>query len=366
MIEIDPLTDPRWETFLAAHPDRRVYHHPAYLECVRREYGQPAVNLACEDAGGQLRGILPLLYTKPFPFRLGGGPARRLSSLPRTPVGGPLVLDHAAYDTLMGAAIARVQGDPDTLLEVRMACEAVDAPRHGGQAIAQFPSYVLTLPAKGQTLRFGSPRNHSAIHRAVNKSIKSGIQIHEAQTERELRAWYWLYLETHRWHARQRAIPARSYEFFKACLDTMQPKGLARLLLAVRPGTGRGEIVAGSFMFMYGKSTIYGYNGRRQDALDLRPNDAIHWRAIHDAHESGYSEYDFGDVGPENEGLARFKKKWGAEPHPQWRYYYPAPAATPSKGTGGPTLSRRVRNALCSRAPLAIWALHSSLLRRYM
>src|ERR1700730_9778653 len=93
-LEIDFRADPRWRPFVAAHPHGTAYHHPLWLEALEKEYGQRIVTLACESSDGQLRALLPLIYTKGFPFHIGGrSAARRLSSLPRTPIGGPLSID---------------------------------------------------------------------------------------------------------------------------------------------------------------------------------------------------------------------------------------------------------------------------------
>lgn len=37
--EIDPLTDPRWKTFVATHPDASVYHGISWLGALRDAYG---------------------------------------------------------------------------------------------------------------------------------------------------------------------------------------------------------------------------------------------------------------------------------------------------------------------------------------
>ena len=365
VIDMDPSADPRWEAFVANHPHGLVYHHPAYLECLRREYGQPAMNLACEEADGRLCGVLPLLYTRRFPVILGSHGPRKLSSLPRTPMAGPLVHHDRAREALMRAALMRIQHDPGTRLEIRGQDGDLEQAFPAGRSLAQFPTYVLTLPQKNEALRFGGSRNHGSIHRAVNKALKSGVTVREAETEDDLRTWYWLYLDTHRWHARRRAIPARSYVFFRHCMEIMRPKGLARLLLAVHEQNGGTRIIAGSVLFMFGRRMIYAYNGRRRKDLDLRPNDAIHWHAIHDAHRAGFQEYDFGDVGPDNDGLVRFKKKWGADARPQYRYCYPSPAhaAHPTHHTSVPDA---LRNAIWSRMPLSAWALLSHAVRSYL
>jgi Acetyltransferase (GNAT) domain len=76
---------------------------------------------------------------------------------------------------------------------------------------------------------------------------------------------------------------------------------------------------------MFGQTVFYAFNGRAKADLALRPNDALHWRALHDACAEGYRRYDFGEVPVGNEGLARFKNKWATDAAPLYRYYYPPP-----------------------------------------
>jgi len=76
-------------------------------------------------------------------------------------------------------------------------------------------------------------------------------------------------------------------------------------------------------LLTFGDTVSYAFNGRRGDALALRPNDAIQWRAIHDACVEGFRRYDFGEVPAGNQGLAGFKSKWTNESDRLYRYYYP-------------------------------------------
>src|SRR2546421_7764075 len=87
VVRVDPMSDPRWEAFIAAHPDASVYHHARWIEVLTREYRRPAICLACVDRRQNVRGVLPLLETRGLPLA-GGTTGRRISSLPRTPVAG--------------------------------------------------------------------------------------------------------------------------------------------------------------------------------------------------------------------------------------------------------------------------------------
>jgi hypothetical protein len=142
IVEVDPQSDPRWEDFVRGHPYALVYHHPIYLECLRREYGQRSVNLACEDVEGRLRGILPLLYTARMPLKLGSYPRRKLSSLPRTPISGPLTLERDATEALTQAAVSYVQDDPGTRLELRVLSNELEGLVRGARYSGRNPIYV--------------------------------------------------------------------------------------------------------------------------------------------------------------------------------------------------------------------------------
>src|SRR5713226_4109871 len=79
VVEIDPHIDSRWEAFVTSQPNALIYHHPVWLQVIAEVYSYKLVNLACEDAEGRLRGILPLCYNRGLFI------GRRFSCLPRTP-----------------------------------------------------------------------------------------------------------------------------------------------------------------------------------------------------------------------------------------------------------------------------------------
>src|SRR5215207_926909 len=145
IVEIDFKSDPRWDEFVAGHPDGLVYHHSRWLSALQHEYGQRPVALAHEDEDLKLRGVLPLMYTKGLPFRLGGAAAsRRLSSLPRTPVAGPLALDAQATAALLDGALARVHQDQGTRLQIKVQRQIDGVPAQLTEAPWRV-SYVLRL-----------------------------------------------------------------------------------------------------------------------------------------------------------------------------------------------------------------------------
>ena|ERR1700736_4239947 len=321
VVEVDPQTDARWERFVATHPDGTIYHHPAWLDTLQREYGGRTLGLACEDGSRQLRGVLPLMYTKGLPFRTRDQlVGERLSSLPRTPVSGPLAVDHAATAALVRTAVERARA-AGTRLQLKAASPLSDGSVHGLIGIPWRHSYVLNLTRNVEDLKMGDGRARRRIAWAVNKARRLGVEVRPAETEVELRAWYVLYLAT----MRGLGVLPRSYQFFRAAWEILQPRGLMRLLIAEQRGIGRARLLAGSLFLMFGDTVSYAFTGWHRADHALRANDIVHWQAIQDACQQGFRRYDFGEVSGGQDGLAAFKSKWGGEPRQLFRYYYPAP-----------------------------------------
>lgn len=320
VVRTNPSVDLRWESFVLNHPEGSIYHHPAWLKALEREYGQESLYLACENDDGQIMGVLPLLYTRGLPFGLRKPlSGRRLASLPRTPVAGPLSNDSRATFALLQEAVRCVSGNPGVQLQIKMQDRDLDGLVNGLVCTPWRLSYRLELPTSPEPFRVKSSHSRASIKWAINKATKHGVCARLAETEEDLRAWYSLYLET----MRQNFVPPRPYRFFVALWELLRPKGMMQLVLAEQ-GNGRRSIIAGSVFLMFGQTVSYAFNGSRRDDLSLRPNDVIQWHAINQACENGYRYCDFGEVPEGREDLAKFKSKWGSEPIRLYRYYYPA------------------------------------------
>ncbi len=194
--------------------------------------------------------------------------------------------------------------------------------------------------------------------RAVAKARKQGVRVRPAETSAELRGWYALYLETMRHHV----VPARPFRMFAASLGAPAPAGAMRLLLAERDG----EMLAGCVMLQLGSTVFYAFNGVRRSALDHRPNDAIHWEAIHTACAEGFRHYDLGEVVERHAGLARFKAKWGTEARRLHRYYCPAPQHPPPTGDAGGDDREPVAARAWRRMPLRATAAAGDVVNRFL
>jgi hypothetical protein len=345
--EVDPTAGGRWDDYVASHDDGLVYHHSDWLRVLRRENGQTPFGLALLDDAGAVHGVLPLMNTRGLPLPgFAGIAGRRLASLPRTPVAGPIADDRDGLAALVHAAAARTP--PGTQLQIKPA----HADLYGVAGLVGHPwrlTYVLELPPDPDDLHFGSARNHAKISGAVAKARREGVRVRAGETVADLRAWYALYLETMRHHF----VPARPFRLFRAMWEEMRPRGTMRLLLAEHDG----GLVAGSVYLELGSTVFHAFAGSQRTSLGARPNEFLHWEAIHTASARGFRWYDFGEVVEEHAGLARFKAKWGSEAQRLHRYYLPPPGSAPNPGDPqyGPT--GRALTRAWKRLPLRATAL---------
>lgn len=362
VVEMDPQVDPRWQAFVMAHPRGTVYHHPAWLSVLKAEYDQRSLHLACLGRAGQVLGVLPLLYTRGVPLLRGHLTRRRLSSLPRTPVAGPLTAGPLATTALLREAVRRIQQDPGLLLQVKLREPPSDDVAAGMTSSRWRQSYVLELPRDPGSVRFGASRNHTRIKAGVKKASHLGVRVRTAETLEDLAAWYRLYLDTMRAHV----VPPRPFRLFEAMWSLLRPGNMMRLLLAHREGpTARSTILAGSILLMSGDTVFYAFSGRAREHLWMRPNDVIQWEAVHQAAADGFRYYDLGEVPSSNRGLADFKKKWGADAQQLYRYHYP-PLVHADDSVESSGLSRKIFEAGWRRLPNPVTAALGQQLYRYL
>ncbi len=381
---VDVHTDGRWSDFVSAHPGALIYHHPSWLSVLEREYGQKCTALACEDEAGKLRAILPLFFSKGLPFRLGRSATNsRYSSLPRTPVTGPLALDDEAMAAILRQAVDLVRSPHGVQLEIKSHDDNLAKLVPELTSISWGCTYVEELPteieARGwedfcenvrlprecgpcqecKRLRFGNAKQQHRVNWAVNKATKLGLHVREAESESDVSEWYPLYLDSMRHHA----FPPRPERFFHDLWTTLRPLGQIKLLLAERQESEQNRTVAGSIFLRFGQTVFYAFTGCAHRDFQLHPHDLIQLESIRDSCKSGYRWYDFGEASAEGGGLAQFKGKWGTEPKPLYRYYYPSPLHDlESKASPFVSLVRQGWRSL----PLRLTAKLGERLHRYM
>ena len=318
--EVETSFDEKWIEFILRNAECSIYYHPAWFKVLEEETNQKIIKLVSLDDSEQLVGILPLQFTRGVPLGLGGGPGtKRISSLPRTPVGGPVASNSKVADMLLCKAIEISNENSQYRLQIKSFNDGLDERISALTKYYWREFYFTDIPKYPEELRFGNSKNHTKIKWGVNKALKNGVKVRYADAENDLLEWYNLYLDTMKFHT----TPPRSLHFFKSLLKNLGPKGLMQLVLAELEDNGKRRIIAGSIYFTFNKIVVYAFNGSDRNDFELRPNDLIHWTVIHDAQKKGFEIYDWGEVTKGQEGLAAYKEKWSSKKLNMYHYYFP-------------------------------------------
>ena len=354
IVEVDPLADRRYQAFISSHPKALVFHHPGWLRSLEEEYEGPVTVLACETSDGRLEGILPLVRTRGLPFNVGSQQTRhRLSSLPRTPLAGPVSTSNVAMKLLLEAAVDRAAAEPGVQLQIKSK-DLFEADLTRAITCTEWrPTHVLEIPQRCEELRFGGARNRHNIKWAVKKAEQNGMSVRTAERLCEVKAWYSLYLQT----MRRNSVPPRPLRLFTALWRNLRPVGLLSLELAEQEIGGRKRLVAGSIFLKFGDTLWYAFTGIEDDDLSLHANDLILWKSINVACGSGVHWLDFGEVAEDHPELIRFKTKWGTVPQKQYRYYScSCPQTTDLGRTEASSVALRMLKRAWQHLPLPITA----------
>lgn len=308
----------RIEDFLSVNHEATFYHLPKWVEILSKESSQEAIKLICVSESKKIVGYIPLLFTKGMPFGLGGIlAARRLASLPRSPIAGPIAENPEVLKLLIDSAIDLTKSKSKIVLQLKYECGNLDKIEDNLVCVPWRKAYYKEIPPKGIQISLASHNVEKEVHRAINKAKENNISIREAENLNDLHNWYRLYLETMRFHT----TPARRFSFFKDLWDEFHSTGFISLSLVEMKSGSENILLNGAISFRY-KERIYGaFKGSSRKYFKYRVNDLLHWYELNKAQEEGFKIFDMGEVQGKHDGLEHYKKKWGMSESEIFHYY---------------------------------------------
>ena len=326
-----------YRAFVDAHPAATMYHTLEWRDVLSTTYGYEAHYLVAKE-GDTIRGVLPLMKAKGFVR------GTRLVCLPFSH-SVPVLFD--TPDTLadlLGYCRDLVTETGAAYAEIRHGFPLESS--HGLVPSSSWSGSVLSLSGSLDDIwkRFDPKR----VRWAIRKAERSDLEMVEATDLTSYEAFYRLELLTRK----RQGAPPYAFRFFEQLHSVLGPARKIKLYLAY---LGR-SCVAGVIVLYHGTSAIYGYGASSSDRsfLRLQPNNGLLWKAIRDAHGQGCATFDFGTTPLSNEGLLRFKSRWGTttEPVP---YYFMV-----KDGAEAPVMNREgplVRGVSYLLGKLPVWLL---------
>jgi Acetyltransferase (GNAT) domain len=354
VLEVDPLTDARWDAYVRAHPGATVYHLGAWTEILRGAYGFEPRYLAV-DEGGTLKGVLPLFRKK------GLVSGARLRSIPVFSYGGPLADDEGLEQQLiagardLAAADGRIAGMTINTGERRL------GPPDGFVEEEILPRWIVDVPDDLDALRAGWRKSSSNLFRSLKKADAAGLGFREANSTRDLRSFHRLYVRTMKKH---HSLPRNRRQL------TLSRKTLGEAFKVFIVAHDRRDVAAGAY-HVWGDTIELLYNGSADEALDMRPNHALYWQVMQWARERGLRHIDLGGAYADTP-LAGFKQQWGATPRARYRLTYRVGGeatraeSIASIGYGAQDSESRLMDAAWRYVPVPLLRLGAHVAYRYV
>lgn len=317
-----------WDGYVEGHEDSGPFQLAEGVMLGKRSFGLPAYFLTARDAGGTLRGVLPLVEQMLIPR------TRCLVSLPFCTYGGVLADDDEAAAALTLAAERLAEERRAARLVLR---QTVRQPAVAWPVALDKVSMILVLPASSEELasQLGS-KLRSQIRRS-DRASPVGVTGHVELLD----DFYAVFCTV----MRDLGTPVYPRRFFEAALAALGTRAVLRVIYL------DGQPVSAAFMVHWHDSLSVPWAATLRAVNRLSINMRLYWDMLELAIELGCSRFDFGRSSPDS-GAYRFKAQWGAEPlQLHWHSWAPA-----GKQTGAAVLENRssfdLAVRLWSRLPL--------------
>jgi hypothetical protein len=276
-------------------------------------------------------------------------------SLPLVSQGGPLA-ETAELEAALIAAACRLSDQSDAVLRVHVRSPydgllpALDRQLASPAWVAPVPDDVSEPPGRG--------KRRANLARYVRKAQAAGLTVRETNSEKDLRAFYAVYLRTAKKH---HAVP-HSLRLFERLRRALTATGAFQLVLVERGA----QTVAGAVNLVWRDVVEALFFGVDDRCVDLHPSHLLHLEVLRFAHARGLRFVNFGTARYEGSQGA-FKAQWGAEPVGAFDLVYPPARAA---GSGPHVMAgvweRGLAAKVWEQVPLPLMGLAGGLTYRYL
>ena len=276
-----------WQDLVETQPDATPFHHRNWIELIAKQY-RLRLEIPALIQGGTVT-ALPFAETRSITGH------RRLVSLPFTDCMRIVTNDASKIPTFVEALRddSFSQGRP-VLVKTD---QALDCP---SQYKGWFRHEVSITGSIDDIVAAYTP----ALRRNLRRADEQSLRYERRNDASALEEFYRLHVLTRR----RLGVPVQPKTYFRRLLDRMIRPGLGAIGVVFH---GSAAVAAAVLLEVNG-TVLYKYGASDPSALKLRPNDYLFDRAIRQAFELGFGRFDFGVTAESEEGLRRFKRKWGA------------------------------------------------------
>ena len=292
-----PVTLDAWQSLVESLPESAVFHHRNWIELLAAQYRFP-LHIYAVKSGGEIVAAVPFLETRQ-PWG-----AKKLVSLPFTDCVRPLAKDEAARGLLRQAFAAHRFND------YRSAIVRTDEPVVPQPEPSHWVHHELST---GLPIGEVRARYESSLRRNLRRAESAGLRFERRTDADSLDVFYRMHLLTRR----KQGVPIQPKRYFRRIHEHLFGHGLGFVGVVYQADA---PVAAAVYLAYHGRM-VYKYGASDPRALENRPNEFLMDNAIRLAAEEGYTHFDFGTSAKDNEGLCRYKRKWGASETELYREY---------------------------------------------
>jgi hypothetical protein len=332
---IDPLSDSRWDDFVASHPKASVFHHKGWLKALASTYGYRPLGLTTTPAGKPLSDGIVFCQVKSW---ITGS---RLVSLPFADHCEPLL--NEMVDSVELAEWMRRECGRHHWKYIELRPLSWDTHSRGPFVAGQsFWFHTLNL---GPSLeRIFSDLHKNSIQRRIRRAERERLSYEIGCSDALLNDFYRLLVITRKRH-RLLPQPRAWFRNLIACMGQNMQIRLAR----------KDHVpLAAMLTLRHSNTVVYKYGCSDQTFHHLAAMPFLFWKLIEESKAAGAEQLDFGRTDLDNVGLIDFKGRFGTTRRRITYFRYPESAK--EKGVMDADLS--VARYLFSLVPDALlpWA----------
>ncbi len=334
---IDWLTVDEWQEFVEGQTASSVFHHRKWLELLHRQYGFK-IKIPSIVSNEKIRVAIPLLQTLSLRGR------KKLISLPFSDYVPVLANESHVASILCHAILNELRGQFNAII-IR-----------GGEPIAGFETSSRDVRHELRTdvpwdqieASFASP-----IRRNILKAERQKLVFEKRTDATAIDIFYRLHVLTRK----KLGVPVQAKTYFRKLHHELISNGLGSIGVV----TKENRPIAAVVLLGFNERLTYKYAASDPSALECRPNDWLVYNSIRMAAEEGFRVLDFGITDKRQEGLRRFKSKWGAS---EYDLFYSHVVGKPDRNCDR-SRAARIASAVIKRSPTAVCRVLGKALYRY-
>lgn len=347
---IDPLKDPRWDSFILEHKYSTVYHHSAWKELLQKTFKHmESMYFILEDNKNIIVGGIPLFLVKSW---LTGN---RLVSVPFASVCTPLVSNLDDFEILVRFISEKLESYQCSYLEMRIRDSSLLLNSDMFKKICTSKSHVLPLDKDLDTLR--KSFHKTSIQQRIKRAQRDGLTSRIGVSEDDIKTFYRL-LALQR--LKKFGLLPHPYKLFRNMWELFYQRNMLNLHLIEY----NGKVIAGMLVLKFHNIAISEHAAADNRYLKHSPYQFLWWKAIEVSHKEGFQFFDLGKSGLRDKGLIEFKSRWQPEEYNLYHLYFPDIKGVYS--SNNTSLKRKVMNIIFRHSPLPLAKIGGNYIYRHM